>query len=145
MIDFTHIIKGLEEWKTRLPDVAIYTAEQNKEAAIDLITENQLSKGRDGNNAEITPKYRPMTIAIKKAKGQPTDRVTLYDEGDFHRSLEFEKLNHSFRIIGTDGKTGKLLRKYGEQVLKLNADSLFEFNDEIRDELKRNAQAALII
>jgi hypothetical protein len=69
----------------------------------------------------------------------------LKDEGDFYWGLAFRRGSGFFLIIGTDPKTEKLLRKYGPEVLKLNADSLQEFNDEIRDELKRNAQAALII
>ena len=31
--------------------------------------------------------YAPLTIGIKRSKGQPSDRVTLRDNGDFHGSF----------------------------------------------------------
>ena len=43
--------------------------------------------------------YSPYTIIQKEKKGQPTDRVTLFDEGDLYRSFKtFLDQNHDVII-----------------------------------------------
>ena len=46
--------------------------------------------GKTFTGEDITPSYKPYTVMVKEQKGQPTDRVTLKDTGDFHRSITFE-------------------------------------------------------
>lgn len=61
--------------------------------------------------------YRPyseVTIQIKRAKGQPVNRVTLYDTGDFHKRFYVIANNDSFRVWSSDWKTLQLYAKYGE-------------------------------
>lgn len=61
--------------------------------------------------------YRPyseVTIQIKRAKGQPVNRVTLRDTGDFHKRFYVIANNDSFRVWSSDGKTRELYAKYGE-------------------------------
>ena len=41
--------------------------------------------------------YSPVTIEIKKALGQPTNRVTLRDEGDFESSFFLESATSSLK------------------------------------------------
>lgn len=57
---------------------------------VDLIRWNQLYKGIDGTGKrldEIGGGYADSTIRKKLAKGQPTDRVTLFDTGDYYDSI----------------------------------------------------------
>ena len=42
--------------------------------------------------------YTPLTIAIKEEKGQPTNRVTLRDEGDFESSFYIISKKFEFSI-----------------------------------------------
>lgn len=75
--------------------------------------------------------YKPLTISIKMEKGQPYDRVTLRDEGDFHRSFFVEAGGDSFRIDATDGKRNKLVKKYGANIFGLTPENLQRLIDEI--------------
>lgn len=68
--------------------------------------------------------YAPLTIEIKQAKGQPTDRVTLRDEGDFESSFFLEVGNEQFEIKAADFKTEQLMRDYGNEILGLTDENL---------------------
>lgn len=46
--------------------------------------------------------YRPLTIAIKEEKGQPTNRVTLRDTGDFESSFYIEVGDRQFEIKASE-------------------------------------------
>lgn len=70
--------------------------------------------------------YAPLTISIKEAKGQPTDRVTLRDEGDFEDSFYLEVNNTQFEIKASDFKTEDLIKKYGRQILGLTTENISE-------------------
>jgi len=48
--------------------------------------------------------YMPFTIAMKKSKGQPTNRVTLKDTGAFQKSFEKKLLKDAFQIEGESKK-----------------------------------------
>lgn len=68
--------------------------------------------------------YSPYTIEIKKQKGQPTNRVTLHDEGDFAASIYLEVGDDQFLVKAADFKTEELIKKYGRQILGLTDESL---------------------
>lgn len=70
--------------------------------------------------------YTPLTIAIKKGKGQPTNRVTLRDEGDFHSSFYLEVGDTQFEVKAADFKTEDLIKKYGRQILGLTNENIAE-------------------
>ena len=60
----------------------------NKDEIKFLQTQEQLFLGKNSKGIDIKPAYANSTIKIKRKKGLPTDRVTLFDTGDFYRSLE---------------------------------------------------------
>ena len=68
--------------------------------------------------------YTPYTIQIKQEKGQPTNRVTLHDEGDFSGSFYMEVGNEKFEIKAGDFKTHDLMKKYGRQILGLTNENI---------------------
>lgn len=68
--------------------------------------------------------YTPLTIAIKEEKGQPTNRVTLRDEGDFESSFFLEVGEKQFEIKAGDFKTDDLIKKYGRQILGLTNENI---------------------
>lgn len=127
---------ALQQLKNRLVEVnnqltsglLIRNAVSENEAYIlDLNTEEQLYE--EGINrlgvkiADYEP-YSEMTIQIKMEKGQPYDRVTLRDEGDFQDSFYMDVGNSSFEIKAGDVKTEQLIAKYGRQVLGLTNENL---------------------
>lgn len=89
--------------------------------AFDIADTNadQMFAGLRADDTEIEPAYKPFTIAIKKEKGQPTDRVTLKDTGEFHRSI-FVKFEGDKIIIDSDSDLrNKLVDKYGATIFGL--------------------------
>lgn len=68
--------------------------------------------------------YSDITIEIKEAKGQPTNRVTLHDEGDFAASFFLDVGEKTFEIKASDWKTEELIKKYGRQILGLTDENI---------------------
>lgn len=94
---------------------------------IDLNAENQLyEQGVNNLGVDISDymPYSPLTIEIKEAKGQPTNRVTLRDEGDFEASFYLEVSDKQFEIKASDFKTEALIKKYGRQILGLTPENI---------------------
>lgn len=99
----------------------------NEAYIVDLNAEEQLyEQGINRLGVEIADyaPYSPVTIAIKEAKGQPTNRVTLRDEGDFQSSFYLEVGDKQFEIKAADWKTEELIKKYGRQILGLTDENI---------------------
>lgn len=88
---------------------------------------DQLDMGLDGYYNKIQPPYAPRTIYNKTRKGQPTDRVTLKDTGEFYNSLHIEFDENGFRIVSDDDKSKYLIAKYGGPILRLPNEDLTRF------------------
>lgn len=114
----------------------------------DMNSENQLyERGVNNLGVEIMDymPYTPKTIEIKEIKGQPTDRVTLRDEGDFHGSFFLQIYADRFEIRASDEKTECLEKKYGRQILGLTPDNQAELAGEyIFPELLTKARQILL-
>lgn len=74
----------------------------------------QLEAGQNPDGSRITPEYSDLTIELKKMKGQPYDKVTLYDTGDFYRGIKLDLASDSFTLDSSDSKTDDLVDKYGD-------------------------------
>ena len=101
----------------------------NEAYIIDMNAEEQLFEqgvNRLGVSIMDYAPYSPVTIAIKEAKGQPTNRVTLRDEGDFQSSFYLEVGDKQFEIKASDFKTEDLIKKYGRQILGLTNENIAE-------------------
>lgn len=100
----------------------------NEAYIVDMNAQEQLfEKGENAlgiSIAEYRP-YSPMTLRIKAGKGQPTDRVTLRDEGDFESSFFVEVGNDRFEIKASDFKAEELSQKYGD-IMGLNNENKAE-------------------
>ena len=125
------MIKSLENFQANVDKEIIRIAVSEDAQIIDWnIAQLELGKENTGN--DITPQYAPLTIQIKREKGQPTSRVTLKDEGDFHDSF-FVVINaKSFAIYARDDKTEKLERKYGKEIFGLDDQNLQDLIDLIK-------------
>lgn len=88
----------------------------------DMNSEDQLFEqgvNRVGVSISDYAPYQPKTIEIKQIKGQPYDRVTLRDTGDFHASFFIEADDKGFTIKASDDKAEHLEKKYGRQIFGL--------------------------
>lgn len=99
---------------------------------VSLNTQDQLfNKGIRSDGSDIKPDYTPFTISIKQEKGQPTDRVTLKDTGDFYDSFVAFVDSSADIIINSNpikidesGLETNLLFKYGEKIEGLTEQNL---------------------
>ncbi len=106
----------------------------------DFITNKQLfRKGIDGREKKLRG-YTRTTIKIKLSKGQPADRTTLRDEGDFHASIHVDAFKDRVEIVADDPKATKLTVDYGRDILRPTNANLREFfNTYFLPQLKQRA------
>ena len=105
---------------------------ENEAIIIDMNVEDQLfEKGITSGNVRIDSfaPYAPLTVAIKRAKHQPTNRVTLRDEGDFHSSFYLEFNDDSFTIKASDEKAEYLEFAYGSDIFGLTPENKEELSE----------------
>lgn len=101
----------------------------NEALIVDMNAEEQLFEqgiNRLGVDISDYAPYSPYTIEIKEQKGQPTNRVTLRDEGDFESSFFLQVNDRQFEIKAGDFKTEDLIKKYGRQILGLTDENISE-------------------
>lgn len=129
----TNKIKELEQLKRELPKQAERIAIKYKEKILDYIREKQLfERGIDGNSNKLTPEYKPFTIAIKRQKGQPTDRVTLEDTGSFYSGFDLIYTDqNAIGVFSRDSKTPDLIEKYGADIFTFTAKNIEEIDKQI--------------
>ncbi len=100
--------------------------EQNKQVIKELQTQEQLYQGKNSKGIDIKPAYAESTIKIKRKKGQPTDRVTLFAKGDFYNSLEIIAGKNDAIIRTVISYSVFLVNKYAD-ILGLDEESWTEF------------------
>ncbi len=94
----------------------------------DIQVNKQLfDKGENAKGSIIRPAYTPITISLKKAKGQPTDRVTLKDTGVFYFSIDIIANDTELVIESSLSYSKYLIDKYGDDILGIQEDFLKEF------------------
>ena len=113
---------------------------RNEEVIVKMVAEEQLYEhGIEGRGIEIASykPYAPRTIKKKQRKGQPYDRVTLRDTGEFHASLKVVFDDDGFYVTSTDDKAQYLLKRYGKTIFRLTNENLkILLNEYIRPSLK---------
>lgn len=128
---FSKLINSLEQYKSNIPEYIRLVVVENEHILVDMNAQIQLYEqgvNRLGESIASYAPYKPVTIQIKRLKGQPTNRVTLRDEGDFHAAFEVIADNNiSFFMDSTDPKTNALIKKYGEQIFGLTDENIKEF------------------
>lgn len=125
MVVFDELICRIEGLKKSMAKLVDETA---KDPEIDsYITElnlEQMYRGIDSDGYPIEPEYKPYTINEKQRKGQPIDRVTLYDTGSFYRGATNIYSGNGITLTSTDSKTNELISKYGDEIFGLTPNSL---------------------
>lgn len=93
----------------------------------------QLEQWREGllsTGEEIKPPYTPFTIAIKKRKGQPTDRVTLKDTGARDRATGVVVDGDVIRLGSDVEYDAHLEDKYTKKIWGITEESKQRYIDE---------------
>lgn len=145
MIDaIQRVIENIQTFE-RTSDQILIDLAKNRQRQIIKFNTDQLDSGQASDGSEVQPSYRPSTIERKKRKGQPYDRVTLKDEGDFHASFFVRFGSDEFEIEATDQKRVYLERKYGTDIYGLSPENLGQLigliNDDFIEALRRQITA----
>lgn len=120
--------RKIAELKDLVNPIVQDTFEEYKSLIISFNADSQMfEKGQDAKGSLIRPAYKPMTIKMKKKKGQPYDRVTLRDTGKFHRELEVIPHATYVEIKSSVEYSKHLIKKYGENILGIQEELLRDF------------------
>lgn len=106
-----------------MPAVVADLAEEHADLMADMNRE-QLKEGIRSDGSKISPPYTPFTIRMKQKKGQPTTKVTLFDEGNFHAALKGKKQADGILLESDDWKREQLKEKYGNKIEGLTDENL---------------------
>tara|TARA_B100000963_G_scaffold107214_1_gene93203 strand:+ start:2984 stop:3436 length:453 start_codon:yes stop_codon:yes gene_type:complete len=98
----------------------------NKDEIKFLQTQEQLFLGKNSKGVDIKPAYANSTKKLKLKKLLPTDRVTLFDTGDFYRSLEIIAGSNEAIIRTVISYSVFLVNKYAD-ILGLDKESWTKF------------------
>jgi len=112
------------------------TREQETQSfLIDSLQDQLFTTGEDGNKNSLG-EYSELTVQIKRRKGQPTDRITLKDTGDFYKTYSIDPFKGGF-IIDANGQKSSidLLVKYGNDILKPNEETIEIIGDYYKEKL----------
>ena len=129
---FDEMLEGAIIFRDNFIDYVKEELLENEAIIIDMNVEDQLfEKGITSNNVRIDSyaPYAPLTLVIKRAKGQPTSRVTLRDEGDFHSSFYLDFTDDSFTIKASDEKAEYLEFAYGSDIFGLTPENKEELTE----------------
>jgi hypothetical protein len=135
-----------EELRRKLSsvDIAAIAAKSVRQTSSDLVEwqREQLFSGKNSSGSNIKPFYKPATISKKKKAGQPTDRVTLNDKGDFYAGVIVDIGTEVWNLSSTDSKSGKLEAKYSPKIFGLNKISTAGYATDVRPKFLKNLQEA---
>lgn len=124
------ILSGGSLMQTAISDLGSVITSLNKQ--------NQLyDKGINADGVSIWS-YRPYsqyTIREKQRKGQPHNRVTLKDTGDFYGSFNVMADKSQFEVFATDPKTAYLRAKYGNIFGLTQENKQILIEDYLRDKI----------
>ena len=123
-------------------DYIAETAIVNTDRTIAKIQQEQLFQGIRSDDSTIAPQYAAGTIAAKRRKGQPTDRVTLKDTGAFYSGIIVDVRRDLFIIDSADSKSASLQERYGKRIFGLNFESRVKYMHTLRPEFFKLLRAA---
>ena len=101
---------------------------------IKLNTIDQLFNEGIDSLGDSLGEYSPFTVELKQAKGQPTDRITLKDTGDFYKTFKVEVKDDSFLINANPIKEDtNLFDDFGSEIVGLTEDNQKKISKTILD------------
>lgn len=124
-----NLVYRLRKFKDILSDELKNEIMKHEDVIIQMVVRDQLyDQGIEGRGISIMSyqPYTARTIQIKQRKGQPYDRVTLRDTGEFYSSLHVEFDDDGFYVTSTDDKAKYLLARYGKTIFRLTNQNFTE-------------------
>lgn len=116
------VIERFEQLKSEYETLVAISVEDTA-AEFAKLNQEQMYEGVKSNNEPIEPAYSQSTIQRKKQKGQPYDRVTLKDTGDFYRGYHLQVINGELVEDSNVTYAPKIEKKYGAGIWGLSDDS----------------------
>lgn len=124
-------LERLDRLEAEIESQAYKIIAEIQETILDIVREKQLyKKGISGLGARLVPPYTNYTKALKRIKGQPTNRVTLKDTGDFYQEMYVTARDGKYFITSSDWKTPHLEEKYGAAIMAVTDDNNKIINEE---------------
>lgn len=119
-----------------LPQLLTETLDEHEADIIAAINE-QLTYGKRGNS--LMPRYRPSTIIDKERRGISlmTDRIALFEYGDFRASLYAEAHDNMITVEAKDFKRDMLVAKYTDEIFEISTEQWKVIYSKAESEFKR--------
>lgn len=150
MEDFKRLLDNIN--KLDINDIfnQLWSDNKTQNFIIELNTEGQPTSqlfkfGIDSKGVSLGD-YSDFTIQLKIEDGQPFDRITLKDTGDFYETFVVRPLKKGFSLNANPNKDGdNLFKNFGEDIVGLTKDNEIvlaafiekDFNDELEKRLFR--------
>ena len=126
-----NLIDNLKKYKDSINEYMEDITRSIEDEIKEINVHQQYDLGQDRNGDSITPEYAESTIRYKRRKGQPTDRVTLQDTGQYHDTFKIRYENEGFELYANDWKAGFLDKKYGKEIYGLQDEAARELADQV--------------
>lgn len=143
-----NLVYRLRKFKDILNDELKNEIMKHEDVIIQMVVRDQLyDQGIEGRGISIMSyqPYTARTMQIKQRKGQPYDRVTLRDTGEFYSSLHVEFDDDGFYVTSTDDKAKYLLARYGKTIFRLTNKNFTELlRNYIRPELQKKLKEKIL-
>ena len=127
----TSLIDNLKKYKDSINEYMEDITRSIEDEIKEINVHQQYDLGQDRNGDSITPEYAESTIRYKRRKGQPTDRVTLQDTGQYHDTFKIRYEDEGFELYANDWKAGFLDKKYGKEIYGLQDEAARELADQV--------------
>lgn len=124
-------------------DLSAQIAMENTSSAATKAQREQLYQGLRSDEEPIVPPYSPTTIARKKKKSQPSNRVTLKDTGDFYKGILLDVRQDVFVLESADRKSGDLQKRYSKKILGLGSAAKAKWQKKLEPEFKKQINSYL--
>ena len=126
-----NLIENLTKYRDNINNYMEDITRSIEDEIKELNVHQQYDLGQDRYGNAITPEYAESTIRYKRRKGQPTDRVTLQDTGQYHDTFKIRYEAEGFELYANDWKAGFLDRKYGKEIYGLQDEAARELADQV--------------
>lgn len=119
-----------------LPQLLAETLDDYEPEIVAAIKE-QLTYGKRGNS--YMPRYNPNTIIAKEKRGITlmTDRVALFEFGDFYASMYAEANGSMITIEAKDFKRDMLVARYTEEIFEISHEQWKVIYSKAENDFKR--------
>ncbi len=121
--------------KDNLDEIVLDLVKDREKEVIAMNTDDQLFQGFNTDGEKITPPYSEGYVKQKKRSGNPYDRVTTRESGDYHDSFFITYDKDQFFIDADDFKKPFLFKMYSEKLHGLTIENIDKLSEMIKEPL----------